>query len=155
MPIRRLRAYLDNQHVRYFIISHTPAYTAQEIAASAHVPGKELAKSVMVTIGGKMAMAVIPASRQLDFELLQALCGSRAVKLAEEKEFSGLFPECEIGAMPPFGNLYGMEVYVDDELEEDEDITFNAGDHTELLRLSWEDYRELVNPVVARLSLKY
>jgi len=154
MPIRRLRDYLDNHHVRYFVVSHSPAFTAQEIAAAAHVPGKELAKTVMVSVDGKMAMVVLPASRHLDFELLRALCGTRDVELAEEKEFSGLFPECEIGAMPPFGNLYGMEVYADDELDEDKEITFNAGAHTELLRMSWSDYRRLVNPLVARLSLK-
>ncbi len=154
MPIRRLRDFLDSHHIRYFVISHSPAYTAQEIAAAAHVSGKELAKTVMVSAGGKMAMVVLPASRQLDFELLRALCGTADVALAEEKEFGGLFPECEIGAMPPFGNLYGMEVYVDDELDEEHDITFNAGAHTELLKMSWSDYRRLVNPLIARLSLK-
>jgi Ala-tRNA(Pro) deacylase len=154
MPIRRLRDFLDSHHIRYFVISHSPAYTAQEIAASAHVSGKELAKTVMVSVGGKMAMVVLPASRQLDFELLRALCGTGEVALAEEKEFGGLFPECEIGAMPPFGNLYGMEVYADDELDDGHDITFNAGAHTELLKMSWSDYRRLVNPLIARLSLK-
>ncbi|NTU68736.1 MAG: YbaK/EbsC family protein [Chlorobiaceae bacterium] len=154
MPIRRLRDYLDSHQVRYFVISHSPAYTAQEIAASAHVSGKSFAKTVMVSVDGRMAMAVLPASRQLDFELLRALCGTRDVALAGEQEFGGLFPECEIGAMPPFGNLYGMEVYADDELDESEEITFNAGAHTELLRMSWPDYRRLVNPLLARLSLK-
>ena len=154
MPIRRLRDYLDSYQVRYFVISHSPAYTAQEIAASAHVSGRTFAKTVMVSVDGKMAMVVLPASRQLDFELLRALCGTRHVALAGEQEFSGLFPECEIGAMPPFGNLYGMEVYADDELDEAEEITFNAGAHTELLRMSWSDYRRLVNPLLARLSLK-
>jgi Ala-tRNA(Pro) deacylase len=154
MPIRRLRDYLDSHQVRYFVISHSPAYTAQEIAASAHVTGKTFAKTVMVSVDGKMAMVVLPASKQLDFELLRALCGTRYVTLAGEQEFSGLFPECEIGAMPPFGNLYGMEVYADDELGEAEEITFNAGAHTELLRMSWPDYQRLVNPLLARLSLK-
>jgi Ala-tRNA(Pro) deacylase len=97
-------------------------------------------------------MVLLHASRQLDFDLLRDLCGSRSVELAEEQEFSGLFPECEIGAMPPFGNLYGMEVYADDELEESEDIVFNAGTHNELLRLSWFDYRRLANPVMGKLS---
>ncbi|NTV02813.1 MAG: YbaK/EbsC family protein [Chlorobiaceae bacterium] len=154
MPMRRLRDYLDSHQVRYFVISHSPAYTAQEIAASAHVSGKAFAKTVMVSVEGRMAMVVMPASRQLDFDLLRALCGTRDVALAGEQEFGGLFPECEIGAMPPFGNLYGMEVYADDELDEAEEITFNAGAHTELLRMSWPDYRRLVNPLVARLSRK-
>jgi Ala-tRNA(Pro) deacylase len=153
MPIRKLREFLDNHAVRYFVVSHSPAYTAQEIAAAAHVPGKELAKTVIVTIAGNMAMVVLPASRQLDFDLLRELTGTRDVELAGEKEFAGLFPECEIGAMPPFGNLYGMDVYVSEELEEDDEIAFNAGAHTELLRLSYETYKRLVHPKVAKLSL--
>jgi Ala-tRNA(Pro) deacylase len=153
MPIQRLREFLDSHHVRYFVISHSPAYTAQEIAAAAHIPGMEMAKTVMVSIDGKMAMVVLPASKQLDFELLRDLCGTRDVELAEEAEFSDLFPECEIGAMPPFGNLYGMKVYVDESMDDDLDITFNAGVHTELLRLSWADYKRLVSPVMANVSL--
>jgi Ala-tRNA(Pro) deacylase len=153
MPIRKLREFLDSHAVRYFVVSHSAAYTAQEIAAAAHVPGKELAKTVIVTIAGKMAMVVLPASRQLDFELLRNLAGTRDVALAGEKEFAGLFPECEIGAMPPFGNLYGMGVYVSEELEDDDEIAFNAGAHTELLRLSYESYKRLVHPIVAKLSL--
>jgi Ala-tRNA(Pro) deacylase len=153
MPIRKLRDFLDSHSVRYFVVSHSPAYTAQEIAASAHVPGKELAKTVMVNIEGKMAMVVLPASRQLDFELLRELTGTRDVELAGEKEFAGMFPECEIGAMPPFGNLFGMNIYMDEELEEDDEIAFNAGSHNELLRLSFEDYKRLVHPKVAKLTL--
>ena len=153
MPLRKLREFLDSHGVRYFVVSHSPAYTAQEIAASAHVPGKELAKTVIVTLDGKMAMAVLPASRQLDLELLGKLTGANEVELAGESEFSGLFSECEIGAMPPFGNLYGMAVYVSEELEDDDEIAFNAGAHTELLRLSYESYKRLVQPKVAKLSL--
>ena len=154
MPIRRLREFLDSHADRYFIVSHSAAYTAQEIAAAAHVPGKELAKTVMVNIAGKMAMVILPASRQLDFELLRELTKTREVELAGEKEFAGLFPECEIGAMPPFGNLFGMDVYVSEELEADDEIAFNAGAHTELLRLSYDDYKKLVHPKVAKLSLE-
>ena len=99
-------------------------------------------------------MVVLPASRQLDFKLLRALTGAGEVELAGEREFAGLFPECEIGAMPPFGNLYGMAVYVSEELEEEDDeIAFNAGAHTELLRLSYDSFRKLVQPKVAKLSL--
>ena len=125
MPIRRLREFLDSHGVKYFVVSHSPAYTAQEIAAAAHVPGKELAKTVMVNIAGKMAMVVLPASRQLDFERLRRVSATREVELASEEEFAGLFPECEIGAMPPFGNLYGMEVYVSEELEDDDEKNRN------------------------------
>jgi Ala-tRNA(Pro) deacylase len=152
MPIQRLREFLDSHNIKYFVISHSPAYTAQDIAAVAHVSGNELVKTVMVTVDGNMAMALLHASRHLDFDLLRELCGSRDVALAEEVEFSGLFPECEIGAMPPFGNLYGMAVYADEELEESIDIVFTAGSHRELLRLSWFDYRRLVNPVMGKLA---
>ncbi|HED30939.1 MAG TPA: YbaK/EbsC family protein [Prosthecochloris aestuarii] len=153
MPIRKLRDFLDSHRIRYFIISHSPAYTAQEIAASAHVPGKELAKTVMVTIDGKLSMVVIPASNQLDFSKLRKLTGTEDVLLASEEDFADMFPGCEVGAMPPFGNLFGMRTYVDEELTEDEEIVFNAGAHTELLRLSYQDYERLVHPVVAPLSV--
>lgn len=152
MPIRKLRDFLDSHHVRYFVISHSPAYTAQDIAASAHVSGKEMAKTVMVTIDGRMAMVLLPASRHLDFDQLRAVCAQSQVLLAGEREFSELFPECEPGAMPPFGNLYGLEVYADEALEDAGEIVFNAGAHTELLRLSWADYQRLVNPVMGRFS---
>ncbi|RXK85053.1 deacylase [Chlorobaculum sp. 24CR] len=152
MPIQRLREFLDGHQVKYFVTSHSPAYTAQEIAAAAHVSGNELVKTVMVTIDGNMAMALLHASRHLDFDKLRELCGSRDVALAEEVEFSGLFPECEIGAMPPFGNLYGMAVYADDELDGSMDIVFNAGTHRELVRLSWFDYRRLVSPVMGSIA---
>jgi len=149
MPIRRLREFLDSHGVKYFVVSHSPAYTAQEIAASAHVPGNELAKTVIVTIEGKLAMVVLPASRQLDLERLRDIAGTRDAGLAGEDEFSFLFPECEIGAMPPFGN-----VFVAEELEADDDIAFNAGSHTELVRLAYRDFKRLVNPRVASLTLK-
>lgn len=154
MPIRRLRDFLDSHSIRYFSVSHPPAYTAQDIAASAHVSGKELVKTVMVIIDGRMAMVLLPAARYLDFGLLGTCCGTHDVRLAEEQEFSELFPECELGAMPPFGNLYGMDVYADDDLDGVADIVFNAGVHTELLRIAWADYRRLVNPVLCRLTLE-
>ncbi|HHE32258.1 MAG TPA: YbaK/EbsC family protein [Chlorobaculum parvum] len=153
MPIRKLREFLDSHHIKYFVFSHSPAYTAQEIAESAHVSGKEMLKTVMVTIDAEMAMVLLPASRKLDFDKLRTLCGSDEVALAEELEFSDIFPESEIGAMPPFGNLYGMAVYADEVLDEDVDIAFNAGTHNELLRMSWVDYKRLVNPVLADITI--
>jgi Ala-tRNA(Pro) deacylase len=152
MPIRKLREFLDSHGVRYFAVSHSPAYTAQEVAASAHVPGREMAKTVIVRIEGKMAMAVLPASRQLDFDRLREASGVADVCLAGEAEFAGRFPECEPGAMPPFGNLYGMDVFMDEELEDDDEIAFNAGTHRELLRLSYSDFSRLVRPKVVALS---
>lgn len=153
MPISKIRDFLDSHHIRYFIISHSPAYTAQEIAAAAHVPGKELAKTVMVTIDGKLAMAVLPASNKLDFDKLKDVAGTRNIELAAEEDFADTFPGCEVGAMPPFGNLYGMKTYVTEELAEDEEIVCNAGNHKELLRLSYADFERLVEPVVVKISV--
>ena len=153
MPIRKIRDFLDSHHIRYFIISHSPAYTAQEIAAAAHVPGKELAKTVMVTIDGKLAMAVLPASNKLDFDKLKDAAGTGNVVLASEEDFADMFPGCEVGAMPPFGNLYGMKTYVAEELAEDAEIVFSAGNHKELLRLSYTDFERLVKPDVIAMSV--
>ncbi len=153
MPIRKLRDFLDSNHIRYFIISHSPVYTAQEVAASAHIPGKELAKTVMVTIDGKLAMAVLPASYKLDFDKLKDAAGTRDALLASEEDFADMFPGCEVGAMPPFGNLYGMKTYVAEELAGDEEIVFNAGNHMELLRLSYADFEQLVKPLVVPLTV--
>jgi Ala-tRNA(Pro) deacylase len=152
MPVRRLREFLDGHKVKYVVISHSTAFTAQEIAASAHVPGKELAKTVMVKLDGKMVMAVLPASRKVDFAELQSRSGAKRAELASEKEFRDLFPECELGAMPPFGNLYGMDVWVDESLTRDAEIAFNAGSHTELVRLAYRDFERLVSPKVARIA---
>ena len=151
MPVQKLKEFLDSQKVKYVTIYHSPAFTAQEIAASAHVPGKELAKTVMVKIDGKMAMAVLPASFRVDMDLLRDVTGASSVELAGEKEFKDMFPACEVGAMPPFGNLYDMDVYVADVLAEDEEIAFNAGSHTELVRLAYADFERLVKPKVVEL----
>jgi Ala-tRNA(Pro) deacylase len=148
MPVKKLKEFLDNQNVKYVSIVHSRAYTAQEIAASAHIPGKELAKTVMVKVDGKMAMAVLPASFQVNFERLRQVVGAKAVELATEREFQDKFPECEVGAMPPFGNLYSMEVYVSRRLSEDKEIAFNAGSHTELIKLAYSDFERLVGPKV-------
>lgn len=152
MPARKIKEYLDRYHTKYITISHSPAYTAQEIAASAHIPGKELAKTVMIKIDGKMAMAVLPASFQVDFELMKEASGAATAELATEAEFKDLFPDCEIGAMPPFGNLYGMPVYVAERLAEDEEIVFNAGSHNELIRMVYGDFDRLVEPKVVKLT---
>jgi Ala-tRNA(Pro) deacylase len=155
MPVKKLREFLDSNHVRYVCIGHSRAYTAQEIAASAHIPGKELAKTVMVKLDGNMAMAVLPASHKIDFDLLKMAAGASEVELATEREFKGMFPECEPGAMPPFGNLYGMSVFVEQTLAEDEEIAFNAGSHTELIRLAYKDFERLAEPAVVELAAKY
>lgn len=152
MPVQRLKEFLDSQQVKYVTISHSPAYTAQEIAASAHVRGRELAKTVMVKLDGKMAMVVVPAFLKVDFGLLKKAAGAKEAELASERAFEDMFPECEVGAMPPFGNLYGMDVYVSGSLAEDEEIAFNAGSHTELIRLAYKDFQRLVKPKVAVIT---
>lgn len=148
MPVKVLKEFLDTNRVKYVSIVHSRAYTAQEIAASAHVPGKDLAKAVMIKVDGRLAMAVLPASFQIDFSRLKAGTGAGCVELATEKEFQDQFPDCELGAMPPFGNLYGMGVYVSRRLTEDRDIAFNAGSHTELIKLAYDDYQRLVAPSI-------
>jgi Ala-tRNA(Pro) deacylase len=153
MPVKKLREFLDRHQVKYVTISHSQAFTAQQVAASAHIPGREMAKTVMVKLDGKMAMAVLPASFQVDFDLLKEATGAGRVELAEEKEFKGLFPKCEVGAMPPFGNLYDMDVYVAESLTEDEEIAFNAGSHTELIRMAYNDFERLVQPTVMAFSM--
>jgi Ala-tRNA(Pro) deacylase len=154
MPDRKLIEFLNSHKIKYIISSHSVAYTAQETAASAHIPGKELAKTVMVKTDGKMTMAVLPASYKVDFNLLKEAAGASKAVLATEKEFADMFPECEVGAMPPFGNLYGVEVFVEASLAEDEEIVFRAGSHTELIRLSYKDFERLVKPKVLKFSSK-
>ena len=146
MPVKKLKEFLDTAGVKYMIVSHAAAYTAQEIAASAHIPGKELAKTVMVKLDGRMAMAVLPASHVVDFDKLKQMAGSAKAELASEDEFRSLFPECEVGAMPPFGNLYNIPVYAERSLGEDAEIAFNAGSHKELFRMAYKDFEDLVKP---------
>lgn len=146
MPLKKLTDFLDEHGIKYISIKHSNAITAQEVAACVHLPGKELAKTVMFKIDGKMAMAVLPATEHVDIEMLKALAATENVQLADEQDFKNLFPECEAGAMPPFGNLYGMDVYVEKDLAEDKQICFNAGSHTELVRMAYKDYEKLVHP---------
>jgi Ala-tRNA(Pro) deacylase len=152
MALSTLRSFLDSQGVKYLVISHSLAYTAQGVAALAHVSGKKLAKTVIVKIDGILAMAVIPASDHVDLDRLRTLTGSMVVELATEREFKDAFPDCETGAMPPFGNLYDMAVYADACLAENEEITFSAGTHRELVRMSWMDLARLVRPSIDRLT---
>ena len=151
MPLSKLRDFLDSHQIKYLVISHSVAYTAQGIAALTHIPGKELAKTVMVMVDGKLAMAVVPASFRLDLFKLKRYLGAETVELASENEFRDRFPDCETGSMPPFGNLYGMDVFADESLAEDKEIAFNAGSHRELVRMSYVDFRNLVKPVVIPL----
>jgi Ala-tRNA(Pro) deacylase len=154
MQLSKVREFLDSHHIKYLVISHSLAYTAQGIAALTHVPGKKLAKTVIVKIDGILAMAIVPASLHVDFNRLKDLTGARTVEIASEQEFKDAFPDCETGAMPPFGNLYDMAVYADASLAENEEITFSAGTHRELVRMNWLDMVRLVNPLIANLTYR-
>ncbi len=153
MSLTRLKEFLDSNHVKYITISHSLAYTAQGIAALTHTPGKELAKTVIVKIDGKLAMAVVPASAHVGLTLLKTASGAKTVELASETDFKDRFPDCETGAMPPFGNLYGMEVFADQSFAQDPEIAFNAGSHRELVRLPWSDFLNLAKPRLVRLAI--
>src|ERR1700758_762002 len=155
MPLSKLREFLDSHEIKYLVVSHSLAYTAQGVAALAHVSGKRLAKTVIVKVDGVLAMAVIPASSHVDLDRLRALTGAQLVELATEREFQHAFPDCETGAMPPFGNLYDMPVYADANLAENEEITFSAGSHRELARMNWGDLMRLVNPTIDKLTYEW
>ncbi|HEX5831712.1 MAG TPA: YbaK/EbsC family protein [Gemmatimonadaceae bacterium] len=146
MPTAKLTELLDREGIRYATILHSPAYTAQEVAASAHVPGKAMAKTVVAKLDGKPALVVLPAREKVNLEQLRASTGAREAELATEQEFATLFPECELGAMPPFGNLYGLDTYVTTSLAVDDEIAFNAGSHTELVRMPYRDFERIVHP---------
>ena len=145
MPVQKLKDFLDSKAIKYVVITHSTAYTAQEVAASTHVKGREMAKTVMVKVDGAMTMAVLPASDKVDFGLFKKAIGTDNIELAGEQEFKDMFPDCDPGAMPPFGNLYGMDVYVSQRLADEEEIAFNAGSHTEIIKLAFEDFERLEN----------
>jgi Ala-tRNA(Pro) deacylase len=150
--LKKLKDYLEKNQVRYEVGYHERVYTSQEIAAAMHVPGKELTKVIMVKADGKMVMLVLPASYRVDTKKLKKVFKCKRLGIAKEKDFEELFPDCEIGAMPPFGNLYHLEVWVDQVLTQDEFIVFQAGSHVETLRIKYSDYARLVNPRVGDFS---
>ena len=152
MPSALLKAFLDKNEVKYVAISHSRAYTAQEAAALAHIPGKDLAKTIIVKLDGNMVMAVLPASYRIEMNQLATAAGVTTAELATESEFKDRFEDCDTGAMPPFGNLYGMDVDVAESLAEDDEIAFSAGSHRELVKLAYADFERLVQPKVLRFS---
>jgi len=152
MPIlKKLKEALDEAKISYEVFNHALAYTAQEIAAKQHFPGKEMAKVVMLDVDGTPVMGVIPGSRKISLDMVRASLGANKARLSAEDEFIARFPNCEIGAMPPFGNLFGLKVYVDPALEQDEYIYFNAGNHVQTVKLKYADFAWLVKPQVTRL----
>ena len=152
MILKKLMEYLDGNKVKYVVISHSTAYTAQDVAQSAHIPGKEVAKSVVVWMDGAMALAVLPASHMIDFNLLKEVTGAKSVELAGEPEFKDRFPECEIGSMPPFGNLFTMRVFASSSLSEDKEIAFNAGSLTHSIIMGLADWLAVAQPTVFAFS---
>jgi Ala-tRNA(Pro) deacylase len=153
MPIlTKLREFLEQEKVAYSVHSHPQAYTALEIAALEHVKDRMLAKVVIVTDAGALLMVVLPADRRVDFKKVAAVLGTEELRLAQESEFRDRFPACEVGAMPPFGNLFGLPVLIDELLAENDEIVFNAGTHTLTAKLRFADFRRLVQPRIASLS---
>ena len=151
MPIDRLKDFLDYQGVKYVTLPHAPAYTTGETASAAGVPAKTIAKAVMIFVDGRLVMAVVPGNMHVDLARLRHLTAGKHVAVASESEFRQFFPDCETGAMPPFGMLYNVPVFVDELLATD-DIVFNAGSHHELMMMSYSDYLRVVQPVVGRFA---
>jgi Ala-tRNA(Pro) deacylase len=153
MPVaRKLKAFLDEHKVKYHVLSHHERFTSSEIAQALHVPGQELAKVVMVKADGALVMAVVTANDRVDLASLKGVTGASDARLATEGDFEGTFPDCEVGAMPPFGNLYDVKVFADEALAKDEEIVFEAGNHKEAVKLTFEDFNRLVKPKVAKIA---
>ncbi|MGD0770520.1 MAG: YbaK/EbsC family protein [Tepidisphaeraceae bacterium] len=152
MAIRRICDFLAGSGMPYSIARHPRAYTAQEVAEASHVPGTYMAKTVIVWIDDQLAMAVVPATRALDLDSLRSQSGASKVRLADESEFVNVFTDCQLGTAPPFGNLFGLRTLVDLKLALQELIAFNAGTHTEVIRMKYSDYSTLVKPLVLHIS---
>jgi Ala-tRNA(Pro) deacylase len=148
MPATKLKQFLDSHGVKYVSVKHSPAFAATEVAESAHVNVADFAKTVIVKVNGQMAMVVLPANRKIVLGDLRDMLATHHVELATEAEFMGRFPDCEVGAMPPFGHLYNLPVYVAANITEQQKITFNAGTHHEVITMDFDDFMELVRPIV-------
>ena len=146
MPSQRLKEFLDENDVKYISIMHSMAFTSVDIAKSAHIPSRELAKTVIINVDNELAMAVVPANYKVDLEILRQTLNTSNITLALETDFTPHFNDCEVGAMPPFGCLYDMNVYVAESLSEDESIAFNAGSHLEVIKMNYKDYENLAKP---------
>jgi Ala-tRNA(Pro) deacylase len=153
MPNEEVKALLDNQHIAYRTILHPMTFTAQQTAQVTHIKGHEMAKTVVVRLDGRPVMVVVPAPYHVDLERLKEQTGAEEVELLDEQEFRNKFPGCEVGAMPPLGNLYGMPVYVEEELTADPEIAFNAGTHTEVIRMAYHDFEQLVHPRIGAFAV--
>jgi Ala-tRNA(Pro) deacylase len=155
MAISKLTDYLDENGKKYVIVKHSEAFTAQEVAASAHIPGKDMVKTVIVKADGDMKMVILPSTHDVDFNSIREALDAEEVELASEEEFESLFPDSELGAMPPFGNFYDMDTLVAESLTDDDIIAFNAGNHREVIKMAYSDYEELVQPDILPLGVKH
>lgn len=153
MPRKRIQEFLDKNNVQYMVVEHSPAYAAMDVAESAHIADWELAKTVMVRLDGKMAMAVLPAAERVDLDAIAAAAGAKMAAAALEDEFKDLFPDCEPGTMPPFGNLYSLPVYADLSLAANDLFAFNAGTHHTVIRMHYADFDRLVHPKTGQFKL--
>jgi Ala-tRNA(Pro) deacylase len=149
----RIRDYLEEQKVPYTHCTHRLAYTAQEVAAAQHVPGRQMAKTIVLKADSQFVLLVLPAVMKVNIRILRDELPFKHVELATEKEFASLFPDCELGAMAPLGNLYHVPVYVDKSLTDDEEIVFNAGTHVDTIRIKFADFVRLVRPTVIQAAL--
>lgn len=152
---QRIHSYLDSENVKYECVPHIQAFAAQDVAHVLHVPGRMFAKPVVLEADGRLLMAVVPATHRLDLEGLKDKLGVADLELAAEGELAKICPDCELGALPPFGQLYGMEVWVDKALGDAEEIVFNAGSHTEAIRMKYEDFARLAMPHLARIAERF
>lgn len=155
MPVRPVADFLDQNQISYHCYNHPPAATAQEIAQKAHIPGHQLAKTVILKADGRFVMAVLPADEKVDLEKLRRAINADSLEMAHESEFTGLFPWCEPGGEPPLGVLYGMDVYMEQDLVDEDVIAFNAGTHTEVMKMDTAIYRDLVKPQVCKFATRH
>jgi len=147
MPIQTLKDVLDAESVSYRCLVHPPGFTAQSLAHHCQVPADQVAKTVIIEMDGSMAMLVLPASFRIRWDRLADVLNTDLIELADEEDFRDRFPDCEVGAMPPFGNLFNMQVYCSETLTQQPEITFAAGSHTEAMQINMEDYLRLVKPI--------
>jgi Ala-tRNA(Pro) deacylase len=150
---KKIREYLDKEKVGYQLLEHGRAFTATEVAGAQHVPGRQMVKSVIVKADDQFLMCLLPAIHLLDLEKLKAAIGAKLVRLAQEEEMSKLFPDCEIGSEPPFGTLYGLKVYADKFLEEENEVAFNAGTHTDMIKMKFKDVQRLSQPTFIEMGI--
>lgn len=151
MATQKLKDYLTRNKIPYLSISHPVAYATREISHLSNISERSLAKSVIIRVGEKPVMLVLPSNEVVNFEVLKKILRENEVTLMPEEAFSNLFPDCELGAMPPFGNLYDLDVYVEKDLTKNNEIAFNAGNHNEIIKMKYQDFEKLVNPKIVTM----